>query len=183
MALKFGKNIDEMCYPFMYEAASLCDFEIITDELCGHIGAIISHLPEDMPDIATDLEHIQPLAFHINGSIRGRLAVGEADQAWLQTRLNHYKHEVADRLDGFVLPRGTPPIPQLHLARSACKKAIRAMVKVDQEGKEVPMLLPRMCNMLCNFFFVLTLVINKRRGVVEPEFVSRSYGRELAGNS
>ena len=28
--MKFGKNIDEMCYPFMYESGSLCDFEIIT---------------------------------------------------------------------------------------------------------------------------------------------------------
>src|SRR5690606_2431100 len=101
------------------------------------------------------------------------------DQAWLQQRLNHYKAEVPERLNGFVLPRGTPPIPQLHLARSACKKAIRVMVRVDQEGKEVPMLLPRMCNMLCNFFFVLTLVINQRRGLVEPEFISRSYGKNV----
>jgi len=177
MAFKFGKNIDEMCYPFMYESSSLCDFEIITDELCGHIGAILAHLPEDAPDIAADLEQVQPLAFHINGSIRGRLAVSEDDIQWLQERLNHYKAEVAERLNAFVLPRGTPPVPQLHLARSACKKAIRAMVKVDQEGKEVPMLLPRMCNMLCNFFFVLTLVINQRRGLVEPVFISRSYGR------
>lgn len=52
MAFKFGKNFDEMCYPFMYESLSLCDFEVITDELCGHIGAIISHLPDNMPDIA-----------------------------------------------------------------------------------------------------------------------------------
>jgi len=98
MAFKFGKNFDEMCYPFMYESLSLCDFEVITDELCGHIGAIISHLPDNMPDIAADLEQIQPLAFHINGSIRGRLAVSEEDQAWLQARLNHYKEKVADRL-------------------------------------------------------------------------------------
>ena len=91
MAFKFGKIVDEMCYPFMYESSSLCDFEVITDELCGHIGAISSHLPEDMPDMAADLEQIQPLAFHINGSIRGRLAVSEEDQAWLQQRLNHYR--------------------------------------------------------------------------------------------
>ena len=180
MAFKFGKNLDEMCYPFMYESASLCDFEVITDELCGHIGAIISYLPEDMPDIAADLELVQPLAFHINGSIRGRLAIEEADLEWLQERLNLYKSEVADRLGGFVLPRGTNPIPQLHLARSACKKAIRAMVRVDEEGKEVSMRLPRLCNMMCNFFFVLTLVINKRRGLKEPEFVSRSYGKQHA---
>ena len=177
MTFKFGKNFDEMCYPFMYEQSMLCDFEVITDELCGHIGAMISHLPEDMPDIAADLEQIQPLAFHVNGSIRGRLAIAETDIQWLQGRLDHYRAEVAGRLEQFVLPRGTPPVPQLHLSRSACKKAIRIMVRLDQEeGKEIDMVLPRICNMLCNFFFVLTLVINQRRGLVEPEFVSRSYG-------
>src|SRR5690606_36730541 len=109
MAFKFGKNVDEMCYPFMYESSSLCDFEVITDELCGHIGAIISHLPEDMPDIAADCEQIQSLSFHINGSIRGRLAVREEDQAWLQQRFNHNKAEVPELLIVFVLPLRTPP--------------------------------------------------------------------------
>lgn len=177
MTFKFGKNTDEMCYPFMYEKSLLCDFEVITDELCGHIGAVISHLPDDMPDIAADLEQIQPLAFHVNGSIRGRLAIAESDIQCLQDRLEHYRVEVAGRLAQFVLPRGTPPVPQLHLARSACKKAIRLMVRLKlEEGRNVDMMLPRICNMLCNFFFVLTLVINQRRGLVEPEFVSRSYG-------
>src|SRR5690606_41648928 len=97
MAFKFGKNFDEMCYPFMYESSSLCDFEVITDERCGHIGAIISHLPEDMPDIAADLEQIQPLAFHINGSIRGRLAVSEEGEAWLQPRRHHCQAGVPRR--------------------------------------------------------------------------------------
>ena len=130
MTFKFGKNFDEMCYPFMYEQSMLCYFEVITDELCGHIGAVISHLPDDMSDIAADLEQIQPLAFHVNGSIRGRLAIAETDIQWLQGRLDHYRVEVAGRLEQFVLPRGTPPVPQLHLARSACKKAIRIMVRL-----------------------------------------------------
>jgi hypothetical protein len=47
---------------------------------------------------------------------------------------------------------------------------------VEQEGKTVPMELPRLCNLMCNFFFTLTLVINQRRGFVETPFVSKSYG-------
>ena len=31
MAFKFGKNFDEMCYPFTQESSSLCDFEVIVD--------------------------------------------------------------------------------------------------------------------------------------------------------
>ena len=174
--MKPSRNLDEVCYPFIHETSVLCDFEVITDELCGHIGAAWSHTPTDMPDIAADLDQLQPLAFHVNGSIRGRLAVDEQDIAWLQSRLNHYRLEVADRLKGFVLPRGTLPVPHLHLARSAAKKAIRAMVRVEQEGKTVPDVLPRLCNLMCNFLFTLTLVINQRRGIDEVAFISKSYG-------
>ncbi|MFY9811832.1 ATP:cob(I)alamin adenosyltransferase [Aquabacterium sp.] len=177
MALKPTGKLDELCYPFIFETSSLCDFEVVTDELCGHIGAVLSLLPAEMPDIAQDLDRLQPLAFHVNGSIRGRLAVDEADIAWLQSRQDHYREEVAERIRGFVLPRGDVPVPQLHLARSAAKKAIRAMVRVDQEGKEVPPELPRLCNLMCNFFFTLTLVINQRRGQTETPFISKSYGR------
>ena len=177
MTMKPGKNLDELCYPFIYETSYLCDYEVITDELCTLIGMALSAMPPEMEDLVQDLATLQPLAFHANGSIRGRLAVSEADLAWLNARMSHYRQEVADRLTGFVLPRGTVPVPQLHLARSACKKAIRALVRVEQEGIEVPMILPRLCNLMCNFFFVLTLVVNKRRGLDEVEFKSKSYGR------
>lgn len=175
MALKLSKSRDEVCYPFIQDASVLCDFEVVTDELCGHIGEIIDLMPYD--DLRADLEQLQPLAFHANGSIRGRLAVEEADLAWLQSRLSHYQAEVSERLKGFVLPRGSAPVAQLHHARSCGKKAIRAMVRVDQEGIEVPLILPRLCNMMVNFFFVLTLVINQRRGINEVPFVSKSYGK------
>lgn len=174
--MKHSGPTDELCYPFIYETSSLCDYEVITDELCGHIGAALSMLPADMDDLAADLERLQPLAFHLNGSIRGRLAIDETDILWLGSRLEHYRQQIQGRINGFVLPRGTPPVPQLHLARSAAKKAIRALVRVEQEGKTVPMVLPRLCNLMCNVLFVLTLVINQRRGLDEVAFVSKSYG-------
>ncbi len=177
--MKPSKNIDELCYPFIYEQSSVCDFEIITDELCGHIGAAFSLLPENMQDIAKDLDHLQPLAFHVNGSIRGLLAVNESDIEWLQARLNHYRGELVNNIKGFILPRGPLPVPQLHLARSAAKKAIRYMVKIAEEGREVPDILPRICNMMCNFFFTLTLVINQRFSFKEVQFVSKSYRHHL----
>ncbi|MCQ4308055.1 hypothetical protein NA645_08655 [Pseudomonas stutzeri] len=45
MALKLSKNRDEICYPFIQDASVLCDFEVVTDELCGHIGEIIDLSP------------------------------------------------------------------------------------------------------------------------------------------
>ena len=169
------KRLDELCYPYIYEAGSLCDYEIQTDELCGHIGAAFSATPAEMQDILRDLDMLQPLAFHLNGSIRGAMAVNESDLAWLNERLAHYRAEIEGLVHGFVLPRGTAPIPQLHLARSASKKAIRLLVRLEQEGHTIRPELARLCNLMCNFFFALTLVINHRRGLIEIPFESKSY--------
>lgn len=202
--MKQGKDLDEVCYSHIYEPSYLCDFEVATDELCGHIGMALSQLQGemnellnmtdmadmvDMPEVAdmfempeltdlmADLERLQPLAFHANGSVRGRMALAESDLTWLKSRLHAYRAELGGRDRGFVLPRGDAPVPALHLGRSAAKKAIRALVRYEQEGGEVPMIVPRFCNLVCNYLFTLSLVINHRRGLEEIPFVSKSYGK------
>ncbi len=174
--MKHGGDLDELCYPFIYETSWLCDYEVVTDELCSHLGLAYALLPEACGDIGADLDRLQPLAFHLNGSIRGRLAVEEADLAWLKGRLTAYKAELGPSVGGFVLPRGSVTAMQLHLARSAAKKAIRILVRLEAEGIAVPMVLPRLCNLMCNFLFTLALVINRRQGRTEIPFVSKSYG-------
>lgn len=176
MSLSSSRDLDELCYPFIHETSWLCDYELLTDELCAQVGAILAALPADAGDIGQDLERIQPLVFHANGSIRGRMALSEADLIWLKARLRHYRNQLLSLPESFVLPRGSAPVPQLHMARSNCKKAIRALVRVDQEGRDVPDILPRFLNLLCNVCFTLTLVINQRRGEDETPFVSLSYG-------
>ena len=179
--MKHSRDVDENCYPFIYEAGHLCDFEAFTDELCGHIGAAVSLLDGiAFDDVRADLAQMQPLAFHANGSLRGRLAVGEDDITWLKARLAHWRAQPGGTLDHFVLPRGAQPVPFLHLGRSACKKAIRALVRVEAEGRQVPMEVPRLLNVLCNVLFALTLVINHRRGLDEVPFDSLSYGPQPA---
>lgn len=173
--MKPSKNWDEVCYPFIHETSYLCDFEVTTDELCALIGGALATTPVDYADLQADLDQLQPLAFHINGSIRGKLAVEESDLDWLKERLHYYRAEAGERRDAFVLPRGTAPVPQLHQCRSAAKKAVRCMVRVEQEGRAVPAILPRACNLLCNLFFAMTLTVNQRRGMVEVPFESRSY--------
>jgi cob(I)alamin adenosyltransferase len=173
--MKESKNWDEVCYPFIHQTSYLCDFEVVTDEWCTLIGMAYSAIPSEWTDMADDLDRIQPLAFHVNGSIRGKLAVEEVDVQWVLERMQHYRKELGEREHVFVLPRGTAPVPQLHQARSNAKKAIRAMVRVEQEGREVPAVLPRLCNALCNLFFLMTLAVNLRRGVQEVAFVSKSY--------
>ena len=176
MRPKLSKNIDEVCYPFMCEKSLKCDFEILTDELCRQIGGILAAMPVEFPELVTELEALQPLIYHLNGSIRGKCALQEADLTWLRECYVRHRDASADSIAGFVLPRGASPVPQLNSASSTAKKAIRLMVRLyDEEGVEIPDVLHRFCNVLCNYLFTLTVVINRARGEEEVPFISKSY--------
>ena len=176
MTLKKSKNIDELCYPFIYESSFLCDYEIHTDAMCRQLGGLIAEMPSDCEDLRAELEQLQPMIYHLNGSIRGKCAVAESDLAWLLARYRAHKDATQGCLCGFVLPRGASPVAGLNAASSDAKKAIRLMVRLHQEeGREIPDVLHRFCNLLCNYFFTLTLVVNRRRGLDEIPFESASY--------
>ena len=178
MPLKYSGDIRELCYPFIYEESALCDYEIITDEMCTTLGGVISELDGDkrFADISAFLEALQPHIFHMNGSIRGRQAIFEEQIQWLASYFDRYQEELTGQLNSFILPRGGRAVQLLHSCRSLAKKAIRALVKVDAESIDVPDILHRFANMLCNVFFRLTVVINRRLGIIEPEYKSLSYG-------
>ena len=172
-----NNQLDELCYPFIHEQGYLCDFEVITDELCTQVGMCLTLLGDSHPDLVADLERLQPLCWHVNGSIRGRLAIVEDDMNWLHDRYDHYREEIDGMRQGFVLPRGSVLAMQFQLARSSTKKAIRALVRLEEQGVNAPAILGRFCNLLCNVLFVLAGVINRRDGIVEPPFISLSYGK------
>ena len=177
MTLKKSSDIRELCYPFIYESSPLCDHEVITDELCATLGGVIYELESDdrLVDIHDFLCELQPKIFHLNGSIRGKQAVFEEQVQWLLKYFDRYQEEVKGELKGFILPKGPRPVQLLHACRSQSKKAVRAMVAVDASGIEVPDELHRFANILCNLFFRLTVVINRRLGIVEPLYESKSY--------
>lgn len=176
MRPKISKNIDEVCYPFMYEKSLKCDYEILTDELCRQVSGILAEMPSEYTELIAELERVQCLVYHLNGSIRGKCAVTTEDLDWLLECYRRHKVATADCIQGFVLPRGTAPVPQLNAASSNSKKAIRLLVRLyDEEQVEIPDLLHRFCNVLCNYFFTLTIVINQSRGLAEIPFESASY--------
>jgi cob(I)alamin adenosyltransferase len=173
---RLSKNIDEICYPYMYESSLKCDYEILTDELCRQVGGILSVMPPEFEEVIQELKTLQPMVYHLNGSIRGKCAVSESDLEWLRDCYVRHKHATKDCLSGFVLPRGATPVPQLNTASSNSKKAIRLMVRLhEQEQVDIPEVLHRFCNVLCNYFFILTIVVNAARGLKEVPFQSESY--------
>lgn len=184
MGLKHQGDLDELCYPFIYEQSSLCDYEILTDELCtltGLAASACAALDAAGADVAESLLALQPKIFHLNGSIRGRCAIDEAEISWLKQQMHSFREQLTVSEPGFILPRGTGPVVLLHQCRSLSKKVTRALVRVDAEGREVPATLPRYSNLLTNYYFVLTRALNQRAGVEEPIYISANYGRSRGG--
>lgn len=171
-----GKDIDELCYPFIYEESHRCDYEIITDELCSRIGLVLSK--DQIPELVKDvLSRLQPNTYHLNGSVRGKLAITEDELIELKADYERIKKILNGGKKGFVLPGGHPVASELHLCRSLGKKTVRALVAVHQEGRRVPPddILFRYANLITNVFYALASYTNMVHGVEETPFISKSY--------
>ena len=178
-------TLDELCYPFIYEDSYKCDYEILTDELTRMVGWAIDELGNlrlrysksyELKTLETELNWILPLCYHLNGSIRGKLAIEESDHQQLLKIYTRIKTVTKESISSFVLPGGCSPVGILNQCSSLSKKAIRLMVKINnEEAKEVPHILPKFANVLCNYFFAATILINQETGFKETPFKSKSY--------
>lgn len=169
-----SKELSEICYPFIYEDSPVCDFEITADELCSRIGLVLAM---DLDEFSRDiLTRMQPNVYHLNGSVRGKLAITEAEVEELKADYDSLKQRIDGGFKGFVLPGGYPASSQLHLCRCQAKKTVRALVAIEHAGKKqsAPILF-RYANLLANVLYSLASYINHINQVEETEFVSRSY--------
>lgn len=167
------KDLRFLCYPYMRESSSLVDFEIRTDSLATQVGLAAS-LTEEIPIVHRDLMFLLPLIYHLNGSVRGRLAISEEDLTNVSKLYDLYVEEVKELIQTFVLPQGVTAACLLHTCRSEAKKAVRVLHKVSLE-KEVPPILFDFTHLLANLFFVMAVYVNKWNGVKEIPFISQSY--------
>lgn len=166
-------------YPFMREKSCLVDYEIRTDSMTTQIGHAIAVLEQETGtgEIVTILRQIQPLAYHVNGSVRGRLSITIEDLAWLDSIYDDFVERAGEAIKQFVLPQGSHGASSLHICRSEAKKSYRALHKVSEE-REVPEILFQFLGLLANVFFVLTIEVNKLQNIEEVIFVSKSYGKK-----
>ena len=104
------------------------------------------------------------------------LAITEEDHQQLLENYRNFKKLTEKSISGFVLPGGISPVGVLNKCSSMCKQAIRLMVKIhNEEQKEVAEILPKFANLLCNYFFTSTVLINQVTGFKETPFISKSY--------
>jgi cob(I)alamin adenosyltransferase len=69
-------------------------------------------------------------------------------------------------LKAFIMPGGTPKAAALHVARTVCRRAERAVITL-QRDTEVPQLVVIYLNRLSDLLFSLARVANKRAGAGE----------------
>ncbi|MGM9923836.1 MAG: hypothetical protein ACI35R_06265 [Bacillus sp. (in: firmicutes)] len=170
---KNKKDFRFMCYPYMRESASTVDYEIQTDSLATQIGLAAS-LTKEYTALNSDLLYLTKMAYHLNGSARGNVAITAEDLQRLSDMYDSYLEEVKESIETFVLPQGTIAACVLHTCRSEAKKSVRALHKVSLE-KKVDKRLFDYAHLLANVLFVMAVYVNKQENVAEIPFISKSY--------
>ena len=88
--------------------------------------------------------------------------VGAAEIAALEGAIDAHEARL-DPLHAFILPAGTPKAAALHLARTVCRRAERAVVGLSHETTLNPSLVPFL-NRLSDLLFVLARAVNAQAG-------------------
>ena len=129
------------------------------------LDALLARIQNDLFDLGADLcvpETPAEVAAAGSQPQRERLRVSEAQVARLEAEIDRMTAQLAP-LRSFVLPGGTPAAAQLHVARTVCRRAERAMVALASEPRETvsPAAL-KYINRLSDLLFVASRMANDR---------------------
>ena len=175
-----------LAYSFLYDdAADLkCDFELLSDEIASMIGLLRSLLDEnDMAadkNLADDLSRINALMYHINPSLRTKIAVTGEELEWLHEKTIKLQEAVKGGLPRgggltFLIPQGCTQAAYSHVIRCKCKILVRLLSRYRQQGNHVEEILFDFANVYARYFYSLALWLNKTHAVEERQFKSRVY--------
>jgi cob(I)alamin adenosyltransferase len=167
-----------VAYTFLYDPSAdlRCDFEILSDEIASMIGLVRAliddRVVQDGGELREDLLKISELMYHINPSLRTKIAVTGEELAWLHEKAVRLQVDPSSR---FVVPQGCVPAAYSHVIRSKCKALVRLLSRHAQQGHPVDDILFDFINLFSNYFFALALRLNHVYGVTEVPFTSRVY--------
>ncbi len=149
------------------------------DELNSSIGLALATGLD--PGVAAELRRIQNELFHLGAELsvpeddaarRPGPRVGASSVEALERLLDSLTEELGP-VENFVLPGGTPGAAQLHVARTVCRRAERRLVALARE-EQVDAIALRYLNRLSDALFALARAENRRKGVPESLWDSRS---------
>lgn len=129
------------------------------DELNSQIGLLLTEMLPD--DIRSHLTRVQHSLFDLGGelSIPGYVLIGEAQVKHLEDCLDHYNAALPSLKD-FILPGGCRAAALAHVARTVCRRAERALVRMGRESSVQPASLQYL-NRLSDLLFVLARALNR----------------------
>jgi len=139
------------------------------DETNAAIGCAASECADGK--LADLLARIQSDLFDLGAIIAD--PEGKLSQPSLEPRISRLEaaidshQEQLPPLKKFILPGGSPLAARLHLARSVCRRAERALVGLAQERLGGPV---KYLNRLSDLLFVLARTANHRAGVSDVEW-------------
>ncbi|HKP57827.1 MAG TPA: cob(I)yrinic acid a,c-diamide adenosyltransferase [Polyangiales bacterium] len=148
------------------------------DELNSHLGVVCAHTSD--AKLAGRLREIQAELFSLGAELAknpdkdvdlGVPGVAETDIERLERDIDTFETELTP-LKTFILPGGSPSAAFLHVARTACRRAERAVVTLLDSEPVRPELL-RYLNRLSDLLFVMARVANHRANVVDVPWLGR----------
>lgn len=148
------------------------------DELNSHLGVVCAHSSDSA--FATRLREIQAELFSLGAELAknpdkdvdvGVPGVADDEIAQLERDIDTFETEL-EPLKTFILPGGTEVAAFLHVARTACRRAERAVVQLRTAEPVRPELL-RYLNRLSDLLFVMARVANHRAGVADVPWLGR----------
>jgi cob(I)alamin adenosyltransferase len=148
------------------------------DELNAAIGVARSSAIDPNADAA--LKRIQDDLFALGAALadpnpggRFHSLIGPEYAERLEREIDALETELPP-LSRFILPGGCPAAAQLHLARTVCRRAERAVIRLaGLPGEDVPTPVVGYLNRLGDFLFVLARAVNRRAGVADVPWSPR----------
>lgn len=137
-------------------------------------------------DLEAMLETIQSALFDLGSSLAtpdpahrekaGIAGVSDADIVALESLIDRLEADL-EPLKTFILPGGSASAASLHVARTVCRRAERAVVRLaGTRGESVEETSLRYLNRLSDALFVMARHENARQGVADVAWVGRSSG-------
>lgn len=145
------------------------------DELNSQLG-VARTLVKDKK-LSEILKDIQKDLFTLGGDLASEIVsanvprIGKTHLSRLESVTDEL-NEGLSSLRRFILPGGSLPGAELHVARAVCRRAERRIVALARTESINPDIIPYI-NRLSSFLFVIARAVNKNEHVPEEEWVSR----------
>lgn len=145
------------------------------DELNSQVGVAKALIKDQR--LSSILRNVQQDLFVLGGDLANELVnakiprIGKAHLENLE-KVTDELNSGLTMLKRFILPGGSLPGAELHVARAICRRAERRIVSLSRVESVNPDVLPYI-NRLSSLFFVLARVVNQKEHVPEEEWVSR----------